>query len=441
MSDRPEYSVSAYPHFLGAKFFSSLGRLLHIEAVGGVVLLCAALIALCWANSDYAESYQQLWHTTLTLGVGIYQVTPSLHFVINDVLMTVFFLIVGMEIRREIYDGTLSALRSAALPFIAAIGGVAIPALLFIALNSDEEALRGWAVPMATDIAFAVGVLALLGKSIPPAIRVFLLSLAIIDDIIAIAVIALFYSGGLNFAGIFPVGLGVAMVWLFQRMGLGSGWFYVLPGAVLWCGLLYMGIHPTLAGVILGFMTPVVAFYRKEDALLIASNAVNRFKLSAIDEHISVRQLQQAQRELLPPVTRMQMMLHPWVTYSVMPLFALANAGVSLDSFSGSSAVPDSIMLGVFVGLFIGKPLGVWLSCWLTVKAGWCTLPEDVSFKSLLLIGLLAGIGFTMSIFIAMLSFSDPALLAAAKTGVLMASLCSGCAGLLLGYWLYKRKR
>lgn len=440
MSERPEYSVSAYPRFLGAKFFSSLGRLLHIEAVGGVVLLCAAIIALVWANSGYAASYQQLWHTTITLGIGSYQVTPSLHFMINDVLMTVFFLMVGMEIRREIYDGTLSDLRSAALPLIAAIGGVVTPALIFLALNNEGMAQRGWAIPMATDIAFAVGVLALLGKSVPSAVRVFLLSLAIIDDIIAIAVIALFYSGGLNYTGIVPVGAAMALVWLFQRMGLSSAWAYLVPGAILWCGLLHMGIHPTLAGVILGFMTPVMAFYRKNDALQMAAEAVQQFKQPTTNEQASLKQLYHAQRELLPPVTRMQMMLHPWVTYSIMPLFALANAGVSLDSFAGNSNVSGSIMLGVLAGLLLGKPLGISLSCWLAVKSGLCKLPADISAGSLLVIGLLAGIGFTMSIFIAMLSFSDPELLAAAKTGVLMASLCSGCAGLLLGYWLYKSK-
>ncbi|MDX3775034.1 Na+/H+ antiporter NhaA [Chromatiaceae bacterium AAb-1] len=441
MSERPENLQFVYPRFLGAKFFSSLERLLHIEAVGGVVLLCFAIIALCWANSGFAESYEQIWHTQLTLGIGAYQVTPSLHFIINDVLMTVFFLVVGMEIRREIYDGALSDLRAAALPVIAAIGGVVTPALIFIALNSDEVAQRGWAIPMATDIAFAIGVLALLGKSVPPAVRVFLLSLAIIDDIIAIAVIAIFYSDGLNYAGIIPVGAGMALVLLFQRLGLGSGWAYIVPGAILWCGLLYMGIHPTLAGVILGFMTPVIAFYRRDDALLIATEAVHKFKTTTTDDLAPLKQLHYAQRELLPPVIRIQLILHPWVMYTVMPLFALANAGVSLDGFGGGSVVSQHIMLGVFAGLLLGKPVGITLSCWLAMKSGLCKLPADLSLKSLLLIGLLAGIGFTMSIFIAMLSFSQPEMLAAAKTGVLLASLCSGCIGLSMGYLLYKRKR
>ena len=299
--------------FLAERAFTTLQRFLHVEAVSGGVLLIAAASALIWANSPFAHSYHALWHLPLSIGLGEFIFSRSLHFWINDALMTVFFLVVGMEIRREIHEGALSRLDQASLPIVAAAGGVIAPALIYLSLNIDPVRGQGWAVPTATDIAFAVGVLALLGRSIPVNVRVFLLALAIIDDVIAVLIIAFFYSGGLQFSGFVVVSFGILMVLGFQRIGIGSALAYTLPGAMVWIGFLMTGAHPTLAGVVLGLMTPVlpdphagapvggrVAYCRgtaKQDA--VSSRDAHRLERP-------LRQLRLANREMLPPVVRVQ---------------------------------------------------------------------------------------------------------------------------------------
>ena len=427
------------------KAFSALEHFLHIEAVSGIVLMLAAAIALIWANSSAAESYHHLWHMPLGISLGDMQISQSLHFWINDGLMTIFFLVVGLEIRREIHEGALASLKLATLPMAAALGGVVVPALIYVAFNTDPAVRSGWAVPTATDIAFAMGVLALLGKSIPPSVRVFLLALAIIDDIAAVLIIALFYSGGLEPIGFLIAGAGIVLVLIFQHIGIGSSYAYVLPGAILWFGLLKTGAHPTLAGVVLGLMTPVFSRPDTEGPLDKALHALNT--LTHRDEadngevlH-SVKELRTAQRDLLPPVIRVQAALHPWVAYGVMPLFALANAGVSLGGVDLNDSASLTVMLGVLVALVIGKPIGVMASTWLLVRLGWCTLPPGMTWAWLGLIGCLAGIGFTMSIFIASLAFADEGMLSAAKLGVLLASATAATVGLIIGAIIVRRAR
>ncbi|RZL07951.1 MAG: Na+/H+ antiporter NhaA [Rubrivivax sp.] len=427
----------------------ALERFFHIQAVSGVILVVAAAIALAWANSAWADSYHALWHAPLSIGLGSFSVSQSLHFWINDGLMTVFFLVVGMEIRREIHEGALASLRLAALPLAAALGGVVVPALIYLAMNGDPAARPGWAVPTATDIAFALGVLALLGRSVPGNVRVLLLALAIIDDIVAVLIIALFYSGGLDPSGLLVAGAGIAMVVAMQWLGVGSALPYVVPGAILWLGLLQTGAHPTLAGVVLGLMTPVLPGRLRERPLDLAAAALAALRDPARDAAAGpmpavdpLRQLRIAQREMTAPVTRVQMALHPWVAYCVMPLFALANAGVSLGG-GGLDSPPaaQSVMLGTMVALFAGKPLGVVLASWLAVRLRLCMLPPGVDWNGVGLVGVLAGIGFTMSIFIATLAFDDPALLNAAKLGVLSASGTAALAGLVWGAALAWRAR
>ncbi len=432
---------------LTERAFATLERFLHIEAASGIVLLIAAAAALIWANSSFAHSYHALWHLPLSVAIGNFAFSQSLHFWINDALMTVFFLVVGMEIRREIHEGALSDLKQASLPIMAAIGGVAVPALIYLGLNTDPARQHGWAVPTATDIAFAVGVLALLGRSIPSNVRVFLLALAIIDDIIAVLIIALFYSGGLDYHGFLVAGLGLLMVLGFQQIGIGSAYAYVLPGAVTWIGLLMTGAHPTLAGVVLGMMTPVVPLRTRERPLDVVTRTAEALRdhderAAKNASHLAqpLKQLRLAQRELLPPVVRVQMALHPWVAYGIMPLFALANAGVSFGGIDLSAVGPQWVMGGVALALVAGKPLGIIGASWLMVRLGWCRLPPGVSWGGIALIGLLAGIGFTMSIFIAMLAFNDEALLGAAKLGVLLGSLVAAVLGLAWGI-VYRRSR
>jgi NhaA family Na+:H+ antiporter len=424
---------------LAERAAATIERFIHIEATSGVVLLLAAAFALGWANSPLAESYHELWHLPVILGLGGLTVERSLHFWINDGLMTVFFLVVGMEIRREIHEGALSDVRQATLPIAAAVGGVIAPAIIYVAITGSGEALRGWAVPTATDIAFAVGILALLGRAIPGNIRIVLLALAIIDDIIAVLIIALFYSGALEPAGLLVAVAGVAIVTGLQWIGVANAYAYIVPGAVLWAGLLYTGAHPTLAGVVLGLMTPVHVRRSRERPLDVAINAVNelvKFQSPAVAPRgaaPSLKALRKAQRDMTPPVTRVQMALHPWVAFCVMPLFALANAGVSLDGVNLSAPGASSVMLGVLAALVVGKPAGILSISWLLVKLKLCRLPAGVDLSGLLLVGLLAGIGFTMSIFIATLAFNDTNLLNAAKLGVVLASATAAATGLLYG--------
>lgn len=422
----------------------TLERFIHIEAVSGVALLLAAAIALIWANSSQADSYHALWATPLVLALGDWQFAHSLHFWVNDVLMTFFFLVVGMEIRREIHEGALSQLREAALPMAAAFGGVLLPALIYLLFNHEAGRSHGWAVSTATDIAFAVGVLALLGRRIPGPIRIFLLTLAITDDIIAVLIIAFFYSGGLDFSGFLVAGAGIAWIFALHQMGVGNAWAYVAPSAVVWLGLLLTGAHPSLAGVALGLLTPVHAIHLREhpaDTVGRIGQLLSREKCLSDPEQLvqPLKQLRLAQREMLPPVTRVQMALHPWVAFGVMPLFALANAGVSLGALDLTAAAPRWVMSGVTLALICGKPLGVMLTSWLVVRLGWCRLPPGIGWGGILLAGLLAGIGFTMAIFVSMLAFADQQLMDAAKLGVLLGSLCAALLGLAWGV-LYRRR-
>lgn len=422
-------------------------RFLHIEAASGILLFISATAALIWANSSLAHSYEALWHTPLGLRLGPLSFERSLHFWINDGLMTIFFFVVGLEIRREIDHGELAQIKRATLPIAAAIGGMIAPALLFLALNPAAPNRTGWGVPMATDIAFAVGVLMLLGRRIPAALRILLLALAIIDDIGAIIVIALFYNAGLSVAGLGVAALGIAIVLLMQRLGVRSPLAYVAPGAILWAGMLESGIHPTLAGVVLGLMTPVRPWFGPQGFLERAREAFDY-----VESHLSetmedekalldpLERIAEARKEAVSPVVRLEAKLHPWVAFCIMPLFALANAGVSLKGFSLAAPGTMMLLLGVSVGLLAGKPLGIMVASFLCVRVGLSALPRSVSWGGILLVGVVAGIGFTMAIFVAQLAFSNASQLAVAKLAVLVGSALSAILGLLYGRLVFRLK-
>jgi NhaA family Na+:H+ antiporter len=442
MRDRPSVAPETWEpaRRVAEKILAPLERFLHVEAASGIVLLVAAVVALIWANSPWASSYEALWHTPITVGVGSHVFRQTLHFWINDGLMAIFFFVVGLEIRRESHEGELADFKRAALPVAAAIGGMIAPALIYVAFNAGPETRQGWGVPMATDIAFAVGVLALLGKRVPAALRVLLLALAIIDDIGAILVIALFYSSGFSWTGLLVAAGGVLGVLALQRLGVRQTLAYVVPGAVLWMGMLGAGVHPTIAGVILGLMTPVRSWFGKEGFVAAAREAVEDFRATARAEDHAVgdllpplRRIKEAHREALAPVVRIQAELHPWVAFVIMPLFALANAGVSLRGLGMADTGSMMVMLGVMLGLVIGKPVGILLASFVSVKLGVCALPRGVTWRGILLVGLVAGIGFTMAIFIAGLAFPGDGLLAAAKLAVLLASGLAGVIGLVAG--------
>jgi Na+:H+ antiporter, NhaA family len=440
----PATARSSATATVAQRVFGAFERFLHVEAVGGIVLLAAAVIALLWANSPWAASYHALWHTPLTFGVGALVFAQPLHFWINDGLMTIFFLVVGLEIRRELDEGALSSVRQASFPVAAALGGVLAPALIYVALNTEPAARQGWAIPTATDIAFAVGILALLGRRVPSPVRVLLLALAIIDDIVAILIIAFFYSSGVKLLGFVIVAAGALGVLLLQRLGARSALAYVLPGAVIWLGMLQAGVHPTLTGIVLGLMTPVVSATRSSVAA--ASQALDDFQQRVEEGHSDkhhlihpIKKLQRAQLELLPPVTRVEAILHPWVAYGVMPLFALANAGVSFAGLGFGDPASRGVAFGVGAGLVLGKPLGIVLATLAAVRLKWCELPSGVTWPGVLVVGCLGGIGFTMSIFIATLAFADDALLGAAKLAVLLASSAAGVIGLAVGALVFRR--
>lgn len=387
-------------HRAAQRVLGPLGRFLHVEAASGVVLLAAAVVAIVWASSPWAASYEALWHAPVVLGVGALTVTKPIHFWVNDGLMVIFFFSVGLEIRREIHQGELSELRRAALPVAAAIGGMIAPALLFLILNTRPPARDGWGIPMATDIAFAVGVLTLLGKRVPAALRVLLLALAIIDDIGAILVIAVAYSSGLSVDGLLIAAAGVGLVIAFQKLGVRRPVFYVLPALVLWIGLLRSGIHPTIAGVILGLLTPVTRWKEEEE---------------------------------VSPLERLEPRLHPWVAFAIMPIFALANAGVSLRGIRLGEPGALGIASGIVLGLVVGKPVGIVLASAVCVRLGIAKLPRGVRWIGVAVVGAVAGIGFTMAIFVAELAFSGGASLGTAKVAVLVASLTAAVVGLTLG--------
>lgn len=381
---------------LGARVIEFIG----VEALSGLALLLAAALALLWANSPWAAHYFALWNFVPVPGLTAHARPVPLSMWINDGLMSLFFFVVGLEIRREMHNGALCNARLASLPLLAALGGVTAPALIYMAFNHAPLARGGWAVPTATDIAFAVGVLALLGKRVPNALRVLLLAIAIIDDIIAVLIIAFFYAHGIALGGVLIALAGVALVLLIQRTGQRKPMDFGVPALIIWYGMLSAHIHPAIAGVVLGLLTPM------RDA----SGS---------------------------PVERLEAALHPWVAYGVMPLFAFANAGVSL---SGASGFDSHVTLGIIAGLVIGKPLGILLATRLALSARCCALPAGVEWRGLVVLGLLAGIGFTMAIFIANLAFPDAALLAEAKLAVMSASLIAAIVGLVAGYVLLPRR-
>ena len=377
-----------------------LERFLRIEASSGIILLVAAAAALLWANSRWAGAYEHLWRALHDLAPGPWVFERNLEWVVNDGLMVIFFFVVGMEIRREIHHGELSEPRRAALPALAALGGMVVPALIYLSIASAPATRSGWGVPMATDIAFAVGVMTLLGRRVPAALRVLLLALAVIDDLGAIIVIALFYSVGTAISGFVVAAFGLGVIFGLQLFKVRHKAVYILPAVVVWAGTYAAGIHPTIAGVVVGLITPVTPLPGRED---------------------------------VSPADRLIELLHPWVAYGIMPIFALANAGVSFGGMALTEPSSLRASLGAALGLIIGKPIGVLAACGLSLWIGVAALPRGLTTRHLVVLGLVAGIGFTMALFIAQLAFSDPKLLGAAKLGILGASGVTAILGLVVG--------
>ena len=426
------------------RILAPVERFLAIEAASGIVLMVAAIVALAWANSPWRMLYADLWHIPIGIRLGSLHFERELHFWINDGLMTVFFFVVGLEIRREIHAGELSEVRRATLPLAAALGGMLVPALIFLGLNIGRPSAAGWAIPMATDIAFAVGALALLGKRVAPALRILLLALAVIDDVGAIIVIALFYSTGLVATGFAVLALGIIAIVTMQILGVRSSLAYVVPALVVWAGAYAGGIHPTLAGVMVGLMTPVKAWYGAETFLDQTEARVRSLRSDGVVEDQALlphlENLRVVNREAVSPVERLQYLLHGWVAFGIMPLFAFANAGVPLGqiSFDGDALW---VFLGVAIGLTLGKPLGILAVSWLAVRLRLAALPTGVQWSHVSIVGMVGGIGFTMALFIAQLAFPQGQLLETAKLAILCGSGLAAALSLLAGYRVLKVER
>jgi NhaA family Na+:H+ antiporter len=394
---------------------------------------------MVWANSPLWESYHHLWETSITVGVAGGPLTLSLHQWINDGLMAVFFLLVGLEIKRELLVGELASPRQAALPIAAAVGGMVLPALFYTAVNFGTPAVRGWGIPMATDIAFALGVLTLMGPRVPTGLKIFLTALAIVDDMGAVLVIALFYTSSLDTTALALAAAIFAGLLLLGRLGVRSLTPYVAGGVLLWLAVLASGVHATVAGVLLALTIPSRTKIDAKQFSELARRVLDDFDRSETGDRLvitsrgqqeAVHALELASEAVQAPLLRLEHSLHAAVSYLIMPLFALSNAGVHLAS--PAAYATDPVTLGVVLGLTLGKPLGIFGFSWLAVRLGVARLPAGVSWSALHGVSWLGGIGFTMSLFVAGLAFGSGALLDAAKVGVLSASLMAGSIGWFL---------
>nr|MBA2600857.1 Na+/H+ antiporter NhaA [Actinomycetota bacterium] len=453
---------------------------LDTEVAGGLVLLAAALIALVWANSPFGDVYESFWDTELAVRVGEWSLVESLREWVNDGLMALFFFVVGLEIKRELVKGELSDPKAASLPVIAALGGMVVPALLYLVLTPGGEAGHGWGIPMATDIAFALGVLALFGRRIPSSLRVFLLSLAIVDDIGAILVIALVYTPQIEVAALALAMAGLAIVASMRVLRVWWTPAYALIGAGVWLATLQSGVHATIAGVVLGLMTPVRALDPNasrdlllragrddrdpiddsEDDRALVGNSSEKGRDPANDNEddrapvgdtggdldpgeeedrqLSPHEARRARTRAQASVSvaeRIAHDLHPWTSYLVIPLFALANAGVELSGEALEAALASPVTVGVVLGLVAGKLIGVTGFAWAAERLGWATLPPGVGWFNVMGVAAIAGIGFTVSIFVSGLAFSDDSLVGEAKVGILIGSLAAAGLGALLILW------
>ncbi|MFN2589401.1 MAG: Na+/H+ antiporter NhaA [Actinomycetota bacterium] len=416
-----------------------LQAFLQTEYGGGLVLLVFTLAALTWANAPWHESYERVWRSELAINVGPWHVAHDVRQWINEGLMTIFFLVVGLEIKRELVSGELSDRRAAALPVIAAIGGMVVPASIYLAFNQTGASVRGWGIPMATDIAFAVAVLSLAAPKLPRGVRAFLLALAIVDDIGAILVIAIFYSGDIEWLGLLVAAGVLAAIRILRRVGVRSPPLYVALGIAVWAATFASGLHATVAGVALGLITPAIPSQRPKavsiEARRIADQTDDEPDPPDADAHHWLR-LGRISRQAVSPLARLEHLLHPWSSYVIVPLFALANAGVHITAEGLRAAATSSVTIGIMIGLVVGKPVGVTVASWVGVRAGLTRLPGGIGWRHVIGTGMVAGIGFTVSLIITDLAFTTRQQVPA-KLGVLAASITAGVIGsLLLRRWV-----
>lgn len=426
-----------FPSEVIDRWTSPVAKFLRIEAASGVLLALAALFALLIANSASNDGWQAFWNEDFTIGSGSFVLSYPRWYWVNDALMAIFFFLVGLEIKRELVSGHLSKPSQVVLPVFAALGGAAIPAAIFVAMQSGTEGARGWAIPMATDIAFVVGALAVLGTRIPVTLKILLLSLAIVDDLLAVVIIAVFFSKGISFAWLAGMAGSLAFMLLLRAVGVRRVSVYVLVGVWVWLCTLKAGLHPTIAGVIMGLMTPSKPWLNKQalrDLIAEADDTLKRSIGTGKVPSAALENLALGAKEGIDPLARFEHHLHPWVGFVIMPIFALANAGVPFSA----EALGSSLSLAISAALVLGKPIGIVLFAWFAVRFAGSRLPEGVSWPAMIGAGALCGTGFTMSLFITSLSF-EGALVDSARMGVLIGSGISLVAGMTILYFTLKK--
>ena len=430
---------AARPQAQLRRFVRPVQEFIDTESSGGIVLVAAAVLALVWANSPWSDAYHDLLRFPIVIDLGLFRVDEPLHFWVNDVGMVVFFFLVGMEIKRELVVGELRSLRRVAVPLSAALGGMLVPLGLFLLVARGAEASAGWGVPMATDIAFALGVVALLGPRVSTQLKVLLLAAAIFDDLGTVLVIAVFYTDAVEVG---PLLIGFALLGLvpvLTRLGVRQVTVYIFIGVAAWAAVLESGVHPTVVGVALGLLTPWHSWYSSAHFSGIAERMLDRLRMglgSPTSTHgreqrtEALLALSEISRETVAPLDRIEHELHPWVAFAIVPVFAWANAGVSLGGGVVGDALGSSLTWAIVAGLVLGKPIGLVAGYAVAVRWGG-ERPDEVTWRGVIGIGLLAGIGFTIALFVTDLAYDDPALLTQAKVGTLAASLVSGLAGYL----------
>lgn len=418
---------------------------------GGVLLLLFTVIAMTLANLDATKHiYEHVLETHLELGFENFKLSFPIESWINDALMVIFFFHVGLEIKREVIAGHLSTFKKASLPVMSAVGGMLFPAVIYAAFNFSSEAYSsGWGIPTATDIAFALGIMSLLGKRIPDSMKVFLMALAVADDLGAIIVIALFYSSGINFMFLAAAAVVLFIMLQFNRANIYNLWFYLIPGLIVWVLFMYSGIHATIAGVIIAMIIPATPRFSKKYFLYKTKYFIEEFKffdhpekpvLANHKQYASLEMISDIARNAASPSQSIEEHLAKFVTFFIMPVFALANAGVEITSLSELQIFGNTQGLGIFLGLVLGKPLGIFLMYWIMVKAGVGVMPKDARWSTVFGVACFGGIGFTMSIFIDSLAFTDPTVIASGKIAILMGSFAAAIIGLMYGSLMSKRK-
>jgi NhaA family Na+:H+ antiporter len=442
MSDPHEYPLER----LFGRIRSPLELFLRRTSAGSIVLVAATVVSLLLASTLGQEAVEHFWEGRLSTQASGYRLDLTWHQWVNDGLMAIFFLVVGLELKREMLVGELSSMKDAALPVFAAVGGMVVPAGIYAAFNVGTSGAPGWGIPMATDIAFAVGILVLLGWRVPRNLVIFLMALAIADDLGAVLVIALFYTSSLNGGAAAAAAVIYALLWLFNRAGIRNPLVYGLMGVLLWRAVLGSGVHATIAGILLAMVIPArpycsaAQFERRLEELLRAFRVDRRDPSTTQDplgnkEMASIAEaVESTARAVQSPLQRIEHRVSPWVTFMILPLFALSNAGIDLGAVRWGEALGERVTLGVLLGLAVGKVLGIAGASWLAVRLGVGRLPADVSWTQLVGAAWLGGIGFTMSLFIAQLAFRDPMHVEQAKIGILLGSLVAAIAGLA---WLY----